>query len=714
VESEYDVPNLVREVERLRAREHRLDRLRVLTNELAHTRSLEQMVAAVVEHGVPAVGATSATIWLGEGPLASSPLSDAIFHGKPVFIESSESHRERYPGADGESVGTGSVACLPLLAGVLPIGAITFAFGGPRSFDEEERGFLDLIAAHAAQALLRAKTNDLELRSRAEKGLLYELLERVIAADTFEEVYDAALDCVSQALGVERAAILLSDSEGVLRFRAWRGLSDEYRAHAEGPSPWPRDASDPEPIVVTDVERDPTVSAFRELLRTEHIRALGFLPLVHDRQRLLGEVAIYSDVPRELGLEEIRLGETIAALVAQAIAQRLIEAEMLRARAEAERASRMKDEFLAVVSHELRTPLAAIVGWAAILKGSRKNDAEAVAKGVEVIERNAQAQSKIIEDILDVSRIVAGNLVLDPRPVSLVTIISEALESVRLSAGAKEIHVEFDSGEDLHSVVGDPERLRQIVWNLLSNAVKFTPAKGRVQVRLVRTPGTAAIQVSDTGRGIEPYFLPHVFERFWQADASLTRRHGGLGLGLAIVRHLTELHGGQASVESAGMGQGSTFTVTFPVKAVSTTRPARSDSSVEAATEGDADLTGIRVLLVDDEADAREVVGEVLVSFGAEVATVDSAEGALATVSGFAPTVMLSDIGMPEQDGFTLLRRLREMGPPYDELPVIALTAYARADDERRILAAGFHHFLAKPTDSRVLTRAVFDAARRE
>lgn len=710
MESEYDVPNLVREVERLRASEYRLDRLRVLTNDLAHTRSLEQMVAAVVEHGAGAAGAITAAIWLGEEPHASSLISETILHGKPVFIESPESHRERYPDADVESVGTGSVACLPLLAGVLSIGAITFSFGGARSFDEAERRFLDLIAAHAAQALLRAKINDQELRSRAEKGLLYELLERVIAADTLAQVYEAALDCVSQALGVERAAILLSDSEGVLRFRAWRGLSDTYRGRAEERPPWPQDAPDPEPIVVTDVETDPAVSASREALRTEHIRALCFLPLVHDRQRLLGEFAIYSDVPRELGLEEIRLAETIAALVAQAIAKRLIEAEMLRARGEAERASRMKDEFLAVVSHELRTPLAAIVGWAAILKGNRKNDPEAVAKGVEVIERNAQAQSKIIEDILDVSRIVAGNLVLDPRPVSLVTVISEAMESVRLSAGAKEIQVDFDPGEDPHSVVGDPERLRQIVWNLLSNAVKFTPAKGRVQVRLIRTPGSAAIQVSDTGRGIEPDFLPHVFERFRQADASLTRRHGGLGLGLAIVRHLTELHGGQARVESPGNGGGSVFTVTFPVKAVNTTRP---PGTIVDSDEVDPDLSGVRVLLVDDEADARDVVKEVLVSFGAKVASVDSAERALATAPGFAPTVMVSDIGMPEQDGFTLLRRLRALGPPFDVLPVIALTAYARADDERKILAAGFHHFLAKPTDPRVLGRAVLSASRR-
>jgi signal transduction histidine kinase len=631
-----------------------------------------------------------------------------------VFVESGQRYQSQYPESHGRLLAASyrapSVACLPLVADARVVGAITFGFEGDRCFDADERWFLDLVAAHAAQALLRARTYERERHARSETALLYALLEDVTRADTLEQVYDAALDGLGTVLGVERSSILLLDDQGVMRFVAWRGISDGYRSAVEGHSPWAAGAIQPEPIVVPDTELDPNLQGFLPTFRAEGIRTLVFIPLVDGRRRLLGKFMIYGSQPDQFTKDEVLLAESIASLVAQVIARRLSEAETLRAYAEAERASQMKDEFLAVVSHELRTPLAAIVGWAAILKGDRANDPGVLAKGVEVIERNARAQTKIIEDILDVSRIVSGKLVLDARPVSLAGIVAEALDSVRASASAKAIELHFQSPEDPHSVVGDPERLRQIVWNLLSNAVKFTPASGHVTLRLFRSGGGhVGLEVTDTGRGIAPDFLPHVFERFRQADGSMTRRHGGLGLGLAIVRHLAELHGGRVHATSPGLDQGATFSVTFPVQALYQTPvplPA-DDSEPTLPNNPSVDLTGIRVLLVDDEPDAREVVSEVLRAFGAEVASVDSVDSALETVVPFAPSVLVSDIGMPDKDGFMLVRRLRELDAPLSDLPVIALTAYARRDDARRVLAAGFRRFLSKPTDPATLATAV-------
>jgi len=386
---------------------------------------------------------------------------------------------------------------------------------------------------------------------------------------------------------------------------------------------------------------------------------------------------------------------------------RLLE-ESKAARAEAEDASRMKDEFLAVVSHELRTPMSAILGWSHILKTERRNEPAMLTKGLDVIERNARAQTKIIEDILDVSRVITGKLVIEPVTVSLAAVVADAIDVVRPSAAAKEIALALDApADDPFAIIGDPGRLRQIVWNLLSNAVKFTPRGGRVEVQLSREEGLTTLSVRDTGKGIPPSFLPHVFERFRQADSSTTRMQGGLGLGLAIVRHLVELHGGQVRAASDGLERGSTFTVMLPQRAPGMAsspgaKAERGTGNVRRPTpdlNNSVKLAGMKILVVDDETDAREMLNTALSGYGAAVQTVSTARAALKVIPLYEPRVLISDIGMPGEDGYVLIKQVRDLPGPHGRVPAIALTAYARPEDRMRALAAGYDEHVAKPAE---------------
>lgn len=386
--------------------------------------------------------------------------------------------------------------------------------------------------------------------------------------------------------------------------------------------------------------------------------------------------------------------------------------DQVEARQQAETANRLKDEFLATLSHELRTPLNAILGWSQILKLRNLNEAE-TQKALETIERSARAQNQLIEDILDVSRIITGKLRLDVRAVDLPSVIEAAMDAARPAAEAKAIRLQSLLDPQAGPISGDPDRLQQVVWNLLSNAIKFTDKGGRVQVRLERVNSHIEITVSDTGKGIESEFLPHVFDRFRQSDGSMTRRHGGLGLGLAIVRQLIELHGGMVSVESAGEGKGSTFIVNLPLMPVR-----REPSSVTprvhpSASENDlpdcsAELNGLHILLVDDEADSRELLKVVLSTCGAFVKTASSAAEAFELVTNEKFDVIVSDIGMPEEDGFTLMSKIRAL--PQNQggsVPAIALTAYARAEDRVQALRAGFQMHIAKPVEPTELIAVV-------
>jgi signal transduction histidine kinase/ActR/RegA family two-component response regulator len=378
------------------------------------------------------------------------------------------------------------------------------------------------------------------------------------------------------------------------------------------------------------------------------------------------------------------------------------------ARRQAEEANRIKDEFLATLSHELRTPLNAILGWGQVLR-TGKLDEESAARALETIERNARAQAQLIADLLDISRIITGKLRLDFKPVELHRIIEAALDSAGPAAAAKGVHLVVALDTLRSPVLGDSDRLQQVIWNLLSNAIKFTPSGGRVEVHLRESSPSAVIQVVDTGVGIRADFLPHVFDRFRQAESSHTRSHGGLGLGLSIVRHIIELHGGMVEVDSAGEGQGAAFTVKLPLSAELTEEPPldRRTPSVQVWTLPEL-LKDLRVLVVEDEKDTRDLVVTVLEQCGAEVEAAGSVPEALEAFDREKPDVLVSDIGFPVEDGYSLIRkvRAREAGNG-DRVPAAALTAYAGTEDRRRALEAGFHTHLAKPVDPSELIATV-------
>jgi hypothetical protein len=372
------------------------------------------------------------------------------------------------------------------------------------------------------------------------------------------------------------------------------------------------------------------------------------------------------------------------------------------AREASEAANRAKDEFLALVSHELRSPLTAILGYASLLRQG-PFDAQKVKQAVEVIERSGKAQVQLIDDLLDTARIISGKLKLYVGPVDLAVVIHEAVQTIYPAANAKGISLQADFPSEIGQITGDPVRLQQVVWNLLSNAVKFTPMGGRVEVRLERVDPHIRITVSDTGKGISPEFLPYVFDRFRQADASSARRYGGLGLGLALVKYLVELHGGTIEAASAGEGQGTTFKVTLPVRAVTALPGEAAGSMVAAPGPEEANmLAGVRVLVVDDESEARELIKLALAQYGADVVTAGSAAEAynLITAEQERPSVIVTDLSMPEEDGYSLLRRVREWEREHGlYLPAVALTAYGRMEDRMRALMAGFQTHVAKPVE---------------
>jgi PAS domain S-box-containing protein len=400
--------------------------------------------------------------------------------------------------------------------------------------------------------------------------------------------------------------------------------------------------------------------------------------------------------------------------------EQLLDSER-HARAEAERASRMKDDFLATLSHELRTPLNAILGWSQILSTGGAPEPQDLEEGLAVIGRNARAQTQIIEDLLDMSRIISGKVRLDVRPLDVAAVVRAALDTVRHAAEAKTIRLQSALDPTAGGVVGDPNRLQQVFWNLLSNAIKFTPAGGHVQVSLRCQGGHVEVAVADTGQGITAEFLPYVFDRFRQADASTTRQHGGLGLGLSIVKHLVELHGGSVRAASGGAGRGATFTVSLPQSAARAgphQPAARSSPAREAPAELYRDarrhLRDVDVLVVDDEADARAVVRRLLEDCGAAVRTASSARDAMDLFCAKPPDVLVCDIGMPGEDGYSLIRRVRTLGKDAGgAVPALALTAYARAEDRMRAVLAGFQMHVVKPVEPVEQVTMVASLARR-
>ncbi len=438
--------------------------------------------------------------------------------------------------------------------------------------------------------------------------------------------------------------------------------------------------------------------------------ASGIVTLLRDET---GQARGFSKIMRDFTERKRAEDERAQLLIREQEARAASEAS-LRA---AESANRLKDEFLATLSHELRSPLNAMLGWIQLLN-TRKFDEATTARAMETIERSARSQSQLVEDLLDVSRIIQGKLRLKVRPVELVKVIEAAIETVRPAAEAKAIQLQTVLDPAAGLIAGDFDRLQQIVWNLLSNAIKFTPKDGHVQVGLKQTNSHVEIAIADTGEGINPDFVPYVFERFRQADSSSTRPFNGLGLGLAIVRHLVELHGGTVHAESEGEGRGATFTVKLPSipVAIEVNNPEQLHPTVSSGVPFDSapSLDGLRVIVVDDEVDSREFIIAALEQCGAQVTGVGSAKEAIEAVSQVKADVLVSDIGMPGEDGYSLIRKVRALSAEQGgQIPAVALTAYARAEDRTKAIAQGFQMHIPKPVEPTELATVVASLAGR-
>jgi signal transduction histidine kinase/CheY-like chemotaxis protein len=479
-------------------------------------------------------------------------------------------------------------------------------------------------------------------------------------------------------------------------------LQKRYPADMDAPRGIPNVLRTGKSEIYPEIQDEMLVAASLDAEHLKIMREIGFTsaiiaPLVAHGRTLGAITFISAESRRKYRQEDMAVAESLAHRAAIAI-------ENARLYRSAQEANRLKDEFLATVSHELRTPLTAIMGWAYLLRAGQIDDSRA-ASALETIERNARSQAQIIDDLLDVSRIITGKLRLDVREVDPISFIESAIEAVRPAADAKGVRLQKVIDTGVISIAGDPSRLQQVVWNLLSNAIKFTPKDGRVQVRLERVDSHIEIVVTDTGSGIKSEFLPHVFERFRQADQTTTREHGGLGLGLAIVRHLIELHGGTVQAESAGENQGATFTVRLPLlpvyqKQETAKRVHPAARETHALFSCPERLDGLKVLVVDDEADTRELLKAGIGQCGALVETAASAREALEAIEKNRPQILISDIGMPDEDGYELIRKVRALPAERGgEMPAIALTAYARTEDRMRVLRAGYQMHVPKPVE---------------
>jgi len=450
-------------------------------------------------------------------------------------------------------------------------------------------------------------------------------------------------------------------------------------------------------VIVEDISK---CKVMNPVLR-ERVRSLIGVPMLVEG-RLVGVIHADTFTARRFNDSDLRLLQLAADRIALAIEQaRLYEVER-QARRQAEEANRMKDEFLALVSHELRSPLNAMLGYARLLRYGPV-DEQKISKSVDVIERHGKAQIQLIEDLLDTARIISGKLQLNVGPVDLVSVIEDAVQTIYPAADAKVIRIHTDLNPNVGQITGDTQRLQQVIWNLLSNSIKFTSRGGRIDIRLERIDPHISVTVSDTGKGIHSDFLPYVFDRFRQADASSTRRYGGLGIGLALVKYLVELHGGTVEAFSAGENKGATFTVLLPVRAVSSPLKAE-EPPVSSLEPQKSTLAGVRALVVDDEEDARELVKTVLAQYGADVIAACSAAEAFALMTTARhdkrPDIIVADLGMPEEDGYELLRRVHKWEREHKvHTPAVALTAYGRSEDRIRALMSGFQMHVAKPVE---------------
>lgn len=577
---------------------------------------------------------------------------------------------------------------------------------------------------------LRAVKEELEIQIK-DLRRLHEMSSSLTSTLDMDSVLHEVLRAAMAVQAADQGLLLLADDRGDrLNVAIQFGFDDDFLKKIEQ---IPMEASacgtafqKRQRIVIEDVEVDLRTADYRDAAIKAGFRACHSTPLITRGGNIVGVLSVYFKYPRVPSDRETRLLDLYARMAADIIEnaalhqrvqdelthrEHLLSREQI-ARAEAESANRMKDEFLATVSHELRTPLNAIIGWAHMLRSGRL-DNPTVLRAAETIERNAKSQAQLVEDILDVSRVITGQLRLNTAAVDLSEVINASIDSVQLAAESKDIQLEVTLAPSARHTIGDAGRLQQVVWNLLSNAIKFTPNGGCVEVRLERAGSNVKISVSDSGQGIEGEFLPLIFDRFSQADGTTTRRHGGLGLGLAIVRHLVELHGGTVNADSEGQGKGSTFTVLLPLamappRTSSQKRVQSRSLKEEAQPQELPKLTNVNVLLIDDDPDSLHVLSVMVCECGATVEAVRSAAEALELLDWYKPTVIVSDIAMPEEDGYSLIAKVRSKDAQNGTLtPAVALTSYVRVEDRARALAAGFNMFVPKPVQPQELLTAI-------
>jgi PAS domain S-box-containing protein len=582
---------------------------------------------------------------------------------------------------------------------------------------EEER--VQLVMEQAARAAAEASERRAAFLANASNALAASLEYRT----TLARVARLAVPTIADWCFVD-----IRDEDGTVRRvavshadPAKAELAEAAKQHA-APATWQGPQGDVlrtgRAVLIEDVEHSLASIVQDEqharVIREIAARSAMVAPLV-SRGRTLGTMTFISaESGRRFTISELALAEELARRAAIAVENARLYKESQDARRAAEAANRAKDEFLATLSHELRTPLSPILGWTVMLRSGSLDPATA-ARALEVIERNVRAQTQLIEDLLDVSRIITGKMRIEVRPMDIGAVVEAGMDAVRPSAEAKKIRLELVRDPSVGPMIGDPDRLQQVVWNLVSNAVKFTPVGGRVTIEVAPTGSDVRIRVKDTGKGISPEFLPYVFDRFRQADSSSTRTHGGLGLGLAIVRHLVELHGGTVHAESAGEDRGATFIVRLATRPPSP-RAHVDEASVAQGAPAPAGvrLDGLKVLVVDDEDDMREFLSLALRRAGADVTTCGSTREALSTLDHSVPDVLVSDIGMPDENGFGLIRKLRARDPERGgRVPAAALTAYASGEDGARALASGFQVHVSKPVQPEELVSAVATLAGR-
>jgi len=683
---------------------------------------------------------------------AKSPIADAVGRGAPVIVESKDASTSEYRGVDRAASATEyqAAVAIPLVIGSRVVAVVQFEFARPRTFSADDRNYLFVLGPRAAQALdrtwqyesaQRARAEAETMRARADEELethqqtevalrasearfrtlaartnrLHGLTAALSEAVTVEAVAEAVVRQGKIAAGATAGEVALVVESGTAFEIVHSDVGGEHGSRGNRINAETGLCA----THVIETKQPVFIGSFAEwqqrYWRSASIAADGgyvssaTLPLFASGQAT-GVLAFHFTAPVKFDEEYQALLVSIAQHCAQALDRARLYESAQKARTEAEAANRLKDEFVSIVSHDLRTPLNAMLGWTALLqKGTLAPSI--TARALQSIHDNATRQAKLIDDLLDFSRITGGRMALDRDEIDLRDLLRNVIESMVPATAAKRIELQFSAAPDA-VVLGDIRRLEQVFFNLIGNAVKFTDEGGRIDVVIRRENGSVEVRVCDSGIGIEPEFLPHVFDRFRQADSTTTRVHGGVGLGLSIARQLVEAHQGTISVESEGTGRGSTFIVRLPVVS------ARVDSPDTAAVEepkahGAVRLDGIRVLVVDDESDSREVMAHALEDSGATVSIAENARQAMEILEESEMDVLLADIAMPEEDGYALIRRIRSSpAGRIAAIPAAAVTAHARDDERRRALAAGFHLHLAKPFEPGQLTRTVQALAR--